>query len=107
GGREHALTWKLKQSPHVDRIFCAPGNAGAEAIAENVAIPAGDLKTLVRFARENRIDLTVVGPDDPLAAGIVDLFAAEKLRAFGPKESAGWIDGFKIFSNTFVLVERN
>jgi phosphoribosylamine--glycine ligase len=74
GGREHALAWKLRQSPHMDRIFCAPGNAGTAEIAENVAIAANDLKALVRFAKENRVDLTVVGPDDPLAAGIVDLF---------------------------------
>ena len=83
GGREHALAWKLRQSPHADRIFCAPGNAGTAEISENVAIPTSDLEALVRFAKENRVDLTVVGPDDPLAAGIVDLFAAEKLRAFG------------------------
>src|SRR5215467_10746367 len=88
GGREHALTWKLRQSPHADRIFCAPGNAGTGEIAENVAIPATDLISLVRFAKKNRVDLTVVGPDDPLAAGIVDLFTSEKLRAFGPDKSA-------------------
>ena len=76
GGREHALTWKLRQSPHADRIFCAPGNAGTGEIAENVAIPVSDLTALVRFAKENRVDLTVVGPDDPLAAGIVDLFTS-------------------------------
>src|SRR5207247_9608003 len=74
GGREHALAWKLQQSPHADRIFCAPGNAGTAEISENVAIPASDLEALVRFAKENRVDLTVVGPDDPLAAGIVDVF---------------------------------
>ena len=79
GGREHALTWKLRQSPHADQIFCAPGNAGTGEIAENVAIPVSDLMALVRFAKENRVDLTVVGPDDPLAAGIVDLFTSEKL----------------------------
>ena len=82
GGREHALAWKLRQSPLAGRIFCAPGNAGTGEIAENVAIAASDLDALVRFAKENRVYLTVVGPDDPLAAGIVDLFAAEKLRAF-------------------------
>ena len=86
GGREHALAWKLRQSPQADRIFCAPGNAGTGEIAENVAIPASDLAGLVRFAKENRVDLTVVGPDDPLAAGIVDLFISEKLRAFGPRQ---------------------
>src|ERR1044071_1270954 len=98
GGREHALTWKLKQSPHVDRIFCAPGNAGTGEIAENVATQATDLKDLVRFAKDNRVDLTVVGPDDPLATGIVDLFANEKLRAFGPDKSAARIESSKIFA---------
>jgi len=82
GGREHALAWKLKQSPEVDQMLCAPGNAGTAAIAENVAIKASDLPALVRFAKENHVDLTVVGPDDPLAAGIVDLFRAQKLRVF-------------------------
>src|SRR5215475_12774135 len=91
GGREHALTWKLRQSPHADRIFCAPGNGGTSEIAENVSIPASDLPALVRFAKENRVDLAVVGPDDPLAAGIVDFFTAEKLWAFGPDKSAARI----------------
>jgi phosphoribosylamine---glycine ligase len=98
GGREHALAWKLRQSPDAERIFCAPGNAGTSEIAENVAIPASDLTALVRFAKENGIDLTVVGPDDPLAAGIVDLFTAEKLRAFGPDKSAAHIESSKIFA---------
>ena len=74
GGREHALVWKLEQSAGVDGIYCAPGNAGTAEIAENVEIKASDLPGLARFAKENRIGLTVVGPDDPLAAGIVDLF---------------------------------
>src|SRR5436309_7546379 len=98
GGREHALTWKLRQSPQVERIFCAPGNAGTGEIAENVAIPANDLEALVRFARNNAVDLAVVGPDDPLAAGIVDLFTVEKLRAFGPDRSAARIESSKIFA---------
>jgi phosphoribosylamine---glycine ligase len=98
GGREHALAWKLGRSSHVDRIFCAPGNAGTAEIAQNVPISAGDLKALVQFAKDNRIDLTVVGPDDPLAAGIVDLLAAEKLRAFGPTKSAARVEASKIFA---------
>jgi phosphoribosylamine--glycine ligase len=106
GGREHALTWKLKQSSDVERIFCAPGNAGTAEIAESVAIPAHDLKALVRFARENRIDLTVIGPDDPLAAGIVDLFAGEKLRAFGPTKSAARIEGSKIFAKELMRAHK-
>jgi phosphoribosylamine---glycine ligase len=106
GGREHALAWKLRQSPHAERIFCAPGNAGTAEVAENVAISASDLETLVRFAKENRIDLTVVGPDDPLAAGIVDLFAAEKLRAFGPTKSAARIEASKIFAKELMRSQK-
>ena len=106
GGREHALAWKLRQSPKTERIFCAPGNAGTGEIAENVAIPASDLEALVRFAKENRIDLTVVGPDDPLAAGIVDLFAAEKLRAFGPTKSAARTESSKIFAKELMRAQK-
>jgi phosphoribosylamine---glycine ligase len=106
GGREHALTWKLRQSPHAARIFCAPGNVGTSEIAENVAIPANDLPALVRFAKENRVDLAVVGPDDPLAAGIVDLFTAEKLRAFGPDKSAARIESSKIFAKELMRAHK-
>lgn len=106
GGREHALAWKLRQSPHADRIFCAPGNAGTGKIAENVPIRASDLQALVGFAKENRIDLTVVGPDDPLAAGIIDLFAAEKLRAFGPNKSAARIESSKIFAKELMRARK-
>src|SRR5207249_60805 len=106
GGREHALTWKLRQSPYADRLFCAPGNAGTGDIAENVAIPATDLQALVGFAKENRVDLTVVGPDDPLAAGIGDLFTAEKLRAFGPTKSAARIEASKIFAKELMRVQK-
>jgi len=98
GGREHALVWKLKQSSGVDRVFCAPGNAGTGQIAENVAIPTNDLAALARFAKENDVDLTVVGPDDPLAAGIVDLFQNENLRVFGPTKSAARLESSKIFA---------
>ena len=106
GGREHALAWKLKQSSGVERIFCAPGNAGTAEVAENVAISAGDLEALVRFARENHIDLTVIGPDDPLAAGIIDLFAAQKLRAFGPTKSAARIEASKIFAKELMRAQK-
>jgi phosphoribosylamine---glycine ligase len=106
GGREHALAWKLRQSPHADRIFCAPGNTGTGEIVENVAIPVNDLAALVRFAKENRVDLTVVGPDDPLAAGIVDLFASEKLRAFGPDKSAARIESSKIFAKELMRSQK-
>jgi phosphoribosylamine---glycine ligase len=106
GGREHALAWKLRQSPRAERIFCAPGNAGTAEIAENVAISAGDLTALARFAKETRIDLTVVGPDDPLAAGIVDLFAAERLRAFGPTKSAACIEASKVFAKDLMRTQK-
>src|SRR5919108_3370 len=106
GGREHALVWKLRQSPHADRIFCAPGNAGTGEIAENVPIRVSDLQALVGFAKENQVDLTVVGPDDPLAAGIVDLFAAENLRAFGPDKSAARIESSKIFAKELMHARK-
>ena len=106
GGREHALAWKLRQSPHAEEIFCAPGNGGTAEIAENVSISANDLQALVRFAKENRVDLTVVGPDDPLAAGIVDLFTAEKLRAFGPTKSAARIEASKIFAKELMRAQK-
>lgn len=98
GGREHALAWKLSQSPRATRIFCAPGNGGTERVAENVPIAANDLAGLARFAREKQIDLTVVGPDDPLAGGIVDLFEGAGLRVFGPNCSAARLESSKIFA---------
>jgi phosphoribosylamine--glycine ligase len=106
GGREHALAWKLKRSSTVERIFCAPGNAGTEGIAENVAIAATDLQALLQFAKQNKIDLTVVGPDDPLAAGIVDLFVAEKLRVFGPTKSAARLESSKIFAKKLMRAQK-
>jgi phosphoribosylamine--glycine ligase len=106
GGREHALVWKLRQSSGVDRIFCAPGNAGTEQIGENVAIKAGDLSALARFAKENRIELTVVGPDDPLAAGIVDYFENEGLRIFGPTKSAARLESSKIFAKELMRAKQ-
>ena len=98
GGREHALAWKLKQSPAVEQIFCASGNAGTALLGENVAIPTGDLAGLARFAKQNRVGLTVVGPDDPLAAGITDLFQSQGMRIFGPTKSAARLESSKIFS---------
>jgi phosphoribosylamine---glycine ligase len=106
GGREHALAWKLRQSSDVERIFCAPGNSGTAEIGENVAISANDFGALVRFVRENRIELTVIGPDDPLAAGIVDLFAAEGLRAFGPTKSAARLEASKIFAKELMHAQK-
>jgi phosphoribosylamine--glycine ligase len=106
GGREHALIWKLKQSPAADRVFCAPGNAGTAEIADNVAIPATDLPRLRDFAKQSQVDLTVVGPDDPLAMGIVDLFTAEKLRIFGPTKSAARLESSKIFAKELMRAQK-
>lgn len=98
GGREHALAWKLSQSPRATHIFCAPGNAGTEQIGDNVAIAANDLPALARFAKETHIDLTVIGPDDALAGGVVDLFECEGLRVFGPTKAAARLESSKIFA---------
>ncbi len=106
GGREHALAWKLKQSSAVERVFCAPGNAGTEAIGENVPIAANDLPALLAFAKQNAIGLTVVGPDDALAAGIVDLFESEGLRIFGPTKSAARLESSKIFAKELMRERR-
>jgi phosphoribosylamine--glycine ligase len=106
GGREHALTWKLSQSPSVTRVFCAPGNAGTSALGESVPIKAIDLPALAQFAKQNRIDLTVVGPDDPLAAGIVDLFQTERLQIFGPTKSAARLESSKIFAKELMCAEK-
>ncbi|PYK78061.1 MAG: phosphoribosylamine--glycine ligase [Verrucomicrobia bacterium] len=106
GGREHALVRKLAQSPEADRIFCAPGNAGTQEIGENVSISANDLPKLTRFAKGNGIDLTVIGPDDPLAAGIVDLFEAEGLRVFGPNKKAARLEASKIFAKELMGAEK-
>jgi phosphoribosylamine--glycine ligase len=98
GGREHALVWKISQSPKVEKVYCAPGNAGTSQHAENVDIPAEQIDRLLAFAHERKIDLTVVGPEQPLAMGIVDLFRKEGLRIFGPTAMAARIEGSKIFA---------
>ncbi len=98
GGREHTIVWKLSQSKKVSKIYCAPGNGGISAIAECVPIKAMDFDGLTAFAKENKIDMTIVAPDDPLAAGAVDAFEAEGLRAFGPNKAAAIIEGSKAFS---------
>jgi phosphoribosylamine--glycine ligase len=95
GGREHALVWKLKQSPRVKQIYCAPGNAGIAQIATCVNISAGDIYGLLNFAKNEQIDLTVVGPEIPLTYGIVDLFQQEGLKIFGPSKAAAEIEGSK------------
>jgi phosphoribosylamine--glycine ligase len=96
GGREHALAWKIAQSPAADRVFVAPGNAGTARDADNVPIAADDIPALVHFARENEVGLTVVGPEGPLVAGIVDAFGQEKLPIFGPSKAAAELEGSKV-----------
>ena len=98
GGREHAIAWKIAQSSKVDKIYCAPGNAGISGIAECVNIGAMEFDKLVAFAKEKQIDLTVIGMDDPLVGGIVDAFEAEGLRVFGPRKNAAILEGSKAFS---------
>lgn len=98
GGREHAIIWKLAQSKKVSKIYCAPGNGGIADLAECIPIDVMDFEKLTKFAKENNIDLTVVAPDDPLAAGAVDVFEAGGLRAFGPNKAAAIIEGSKSFS---------
>ncbi|HLJ93881.1 MAG TPA: phosphoribosylamine--glycine ligase [Gemmataceae bacterium] len=98
GGREHALVWKLAQSPRVDCVYCAPGNAGTALDGTNVPIETTDFDHLIRFAKKEEIGLTVVGPEEPLALGIVDAFQGERLRIFGPKREAAQIEASKVFA---------
>lgn len=110
GGREHAMAWKLAQSPHLQKLWCAPGNAGIaqEQLASNrslvecVAIGAEDLPKLLAFAKENKPDMTVVGPDNPLALGIVDFFENNGLRIWGPNQRAAQFEASKVFSQNFM-----
>lgn len=110
GGREHAMAWKLAQSPHVQKLWCAPGNAGIaqeqlasnQSLVECVAIGAEDLPKLLAFAKEQKPDLTVVGPDNPLALGIVDLFEQNGLRIWGPNQKAAQFESSKVFSQRFM-----
>ena len=103
GGREHALVWKLAQSPHLEALYCAPGNAGSHRLAEAVPIAEDDISGLCRFAREQHIDLTVVGPEIPLALGISDIFAEHGLHVFGPSRAAAQLEASKSFAKTFML----
>ncbi len=102
GGREHALAWKLAQSPRVHSLFCAPGNGGISEIAQCVPIKIGEHDQLVAFAKNEKIDLTVVGPDDALAAGIVDRFQTEGLTIFGPTQAAAKLESSKVFAKEFM-----
>ena len=98
GGREHAIAWKIAQSPKVDKIYCAPGNGGIAELAECVDIAATDIENMVKFAKDNAIDLVMVAPDDPLVLGMVDAMEKEGIRAFGPRANAAIIEGSKAFS---------
>lgn len=102
GGREHALVWKISQSARVIKIYCAPGNAGIKKMAECVHIAATDIDGLLHFAIKEKIDLTIVGPESSLAAGIVDRFEEEGLRIFGPRKSAAILEGSKVFAKEFM-----
>lgn len=102
GGREHALCWKIGQSPLLDELYCAPGNAGTAKIAENVDIKADDIKGLCEFARREKIDLTVVGPEKPLGKGIVDEFRREGLLIFGPDRRAAELETSKAFARNLM-----
>jgi len=102
GGREHALAWKISQSPRVDRLFLAPGNAGTGDDAENVDIPAEDIPKLVEFSRQNQIDLAVIGPEAPLADGIVGALTEAGIRAFGPSAQAAELEASKVFSKNLL-----
>ena len=103
GGREHALVWKLRQSPRVDKLYCAPGNAGMREQAELVDIAAGEIEKLADFAAREAIDLTLVGPEQPLVAGIADRFEERGLKVFGPNREAARLEGSKAFAKELML----
>jgi phosphoribosylamine--glycine ligase len=106
GGREHALGWKIAQSPLCDKLYCAPGNAGTGSIAENVPISPEDIPELTDFAAKEKIDLTVVGPEVPLTLGIVDEFEKKDLKIFGPNKNAAELEGSKVFAKQFMERHR-
>lgn len=104
GGREHALVWKLSQSPRVERVYCAPGNAGTHLDAVNVAVDVNDFDRLVSFVKKEGVGLTVVGPEDPLAKGIVDHFQKHGLRVYGPSKEAAKLEASKVFAKSIMRV---
>ena len=103
GGREHAICWKLSKEANVDKIYCAPGNAGISNVAQCIDIQDSDIENLLKFAKENKIDLTIVGPEIPLVAGIVDKFEKEGLKIFGPNKKCAQLEGSKSFSKDFMI----
>ena len=102
GGREHAIVWKLAQCPRVDRIYCCPGNAGIAELAECIDINPSDYESLIDFAKYDWIDLTIVGPEDPLSKGIVDEFDREGRRCMGPGKDAAMLEASKVFAKEFM-----
>src|SRR5882724_4092977 len=102
GGREHSLIWKIVQSPLVERVYCAPGNAGIASLAECLAIESADVSSLAEFAGREKIDLTVVGPELPLSLGLADELQRRGMRVFGPTKSAAAIEASKIFAKEFM-----
>ena len=107
GGREHAIAMAVAKSPRVDKIYCAPGNAGIAAQAECVPIGAMEFDKLIAFAKEKAIDFTIIGMDDPLVGGIVDAFEAEGLKVFGPRKNAAILEGSKAFSKDLMKKYNN
>ena len=103
GGREHAICWKLSKEANVDKIYCAPGNAGISNVAQCIDIQDSDIENLLKFSKENKIDLTIVGPEIPLVAGIVDKFEKEGLKIFGPNKKCAQLEGSKAFSKDFMI----
>jgi len=103
GGREHALAWKIAQSPHLKKLFVAPGNPGTQNLGENVDIDPNDISALLEFAVKNKIDLTVVGPELPLTLGITDEFEKKGLKIFGPRKNAAELEGSKVFAKEFMF----
>lgn len=102
GGREHSMCWKLSSSSSVDKLYCAPGNAGIAQVAECVAVKAEDVAGLLKFAVEQKIDLVAIGPEAPLVAGLADMLAAKKIKTFGPSAAAAQIEGSKVFSKNMM-----
>lgn len=103
GGREHALCWKLKDSKKVNKIYCAPGNGGTKLVGENIPLKSNDIQGLLDFALKEKIDLTIVGPEDPLVLGIVDLFESNNLKIFGPNKFGAKLEGSKDFAKEFMV----
>ena len=102
GGREHAICWKLSNEKNVEKIYCAPGNPGIAEVAECVNIGDSDIDKLAKFAKENEIDMTVVGPEVPLVMGITDVFESQGLKVFGPNKKCARLEGSKAFSKDFM-----